>query len=120
MRERPHPEEKQADLPLQVVVYEAGRNGASEGIRTLDIHLGKVTLYQAELRSRPKPRARSYPNPAPLQALFFTSDFPTLASPLHRNPVHFRLLASLAGQIFTHLPLPGNGCVRGGTLTRYA
>ena len=28
--------------------------GASEGIRTLDIHLGKVTLYQAELRSRSK------------------------------------------------------------------
>jgi hypothetical protein len=28
-------------------------NGASEGIRTLDIHLGKVTLYQAELRSLP-------------------------------------------------------------------
>ncbi len=27
------------------------RIGASEGIRTLDIHLGKVTLYQAELRS---------------------------------------------------------------------
>ena len=25
--------------------------GASEGIRTLDIHLGKVTLYQTELRS---------------------------------------------------------------------
>jgi hypothetical protein len=29
-------------------------NGASEGIRTLDIHLGKVTLYQTELRSLPK------------------------------------------------------------------
>jgi hypothetical protein len=28
--------------------------GASEGIRTLDIHLGKVTLYQTELRSLPK------------------------------------------------------------------
>jgi hypothetical protein len=27
--------------------------GASEGIRTLDIHLGKVTLYQTELRSLP-------------------------------------------------------------------
>jgi hypothetical protein len=27
-------------------------DGASEGIRTLDIHLGKVTLYQTELRSR--------------------------------------------------------------------
>ena len=29
------------------------KNGASEGIRTLDIHLGKVTLYRAELRSLP-------------------------------------------------------------------
>jgi hypothetical protein len=29
------------------------KNGASEGIRTLDIHLGKVTLYQTELRSLP-------------------------------------------------------------------
>ena len=29
-------------------------SGASEGIRTLDIHLGKVTLYQTELRSHPK------------------------------------------------------------------
>ena len=30
--------------------------GASEGIRTLDIHLGKVTLYQTELRSLPERR----------------------------------------------------------------
>ena len=29
-------------------------NGASEGIRTLDTHVGNVMLYQAELRSRPK------------------------------------------------------------------
>lgn len=28
-------------------------NGASEGIRTLDIHVGNVTLYQTELRSLP-------------------------------------------------------------------
>ena len=27
------------------------RVGASEGIRTLDVHLGKVMLYQTELRS---------------------------------------------------------------------
>ena len=32
--------------------------GASEGIRTLDIHLGKVTLYQTELRSLPFKGAR--------------------------------------------------------------
>ena len=30
-----------------------GKNGASEGIRTLDIHVGNVTLYQTELRSLP-------------------------------------------------------------------
>ncbi len=29
------------------------RDGASEGIRTLDINLGKVALYQTELRSLP-------------------------------------------------------------------
>ena len=32
--------------------------GASEGIRTLDIHLGKVTLYRAELRSLPEKRRK--------------------------------------------------------------
>ena len=30
-----------------------GKIGASEGIRTLDVHLGKVMLYQTELRSLP-------------------------------------------------------------------
>src|SRR6266576_3617801 len=30
-----------------------GGNGASEGIRTLDTHVGNVMLYQAELRSLP-------------------------------------------------------------------
>ena len=29
------------------------RVGASEGIRTLDTHVGNVMLYQAELRSLP-------------------------------------------------------------------
>src|SRR5438477_5816168 len=34
-----------------------GEIGASEGIRTLDIHVGNVTLYQTELRSLPcRPR----------------------------------------------------------------
>ena len=28
--------------------------GASEGIRTLDTHVGNVMLYQAELRSLPE------------------------------------------------------------------
>ena len=31
-------------------------NGASEGIRTLDTHVGNVMLYQAELRSLPRKR----------------------------------------------------------------
>ena len=30
------------------------KNGASEGIRTLDTHVGNVMLYQAELRSLPE------------------------------------------------------------------
>ena len=30
------------------------RDGASEGIRTLDTHVGNVMLYQAELRSLPE------------------------------------------------------------------
>ena len=33
-----------------------GKDGASEGIRTLDINLGKVALYQTELRSLPEER----------------------------------------------------------------
>ncbi len=33
-----------------------GRIGASEGIRTLDTHVGNVMLYQAELRSLPNRR----------------------------------------------------------------
>ena len=32
----------------------SGKDGASEGIRTLDTHVGNVMLYQAELRSLPK------------------------------------------------------------------
>ena len=35
--------------------------GASEGIRTLDIHLGKVTLYQTELRSLPNKPGKNKP-----------------------------------------------------------
>ena len=38
-----------------------GENGASEGIRTLDIHVGNVTLYQTELRSLPFKRGRIKP-----------------------------------------------------------
>ena len=35
------------------------KDGASEGIRTLDIHVGNVTLYQTELRSLPDERRHS-------------------------------------------------------------
>src|SRR4051812_16291214 len=48
------------------------KNGASEGIRTLDTHVGNVMLYQAELRSRPKAR-RNYGNSSEMQALIFAS-----------------------------------------------
>lgn len=44
--------------------------GASEGIRTLDIHLGKVTLYQTELRSLQEAR-KNYGISAEMQARFF-------------------------------------------------
>ena len=43
-------------LACQTLIGRGGhskRNGASEGIRTLDIHVGNVTLYQTELRSLP-------------------------------------------------------------------
>ncbi len=46
------------------------KNGASEGIRTLDVHLGKVMLYQAELHSLPK-AWKNYGKRPRLQALFF-------------------------------------------------
>src|SRR5215469_3164052 len=45
-------------------------NGASEGIRTLDTHVGNVMLYQAELRSLPKAR-KNYGKSLEMQALFF-------------------------------------------------
>ena len=48
-----------------------GENGASEGIRTLDIHLGKVTLYQTELRSLPITRGQNYGFPAGMATPFF-------------------------------------------------
>jgi hypothetical protein len=43
------------------------KNGASEGIRTLDTHVGNVMLYQAELRSLPE-AALSYKCGFQLQA----------------------------------------------------
>ena len=43
--------------PLEIAEYQQIFEGvgASEGIRTLDVHLGKVMLYQTELRSRYQP-----------------------------------------------------------------
>jgi hypothetical protein len=35
------------------------KSGASEGIRTLDTHVGNVMLYQAELRSLPVRRGKA-------------------------------------------------------------
>src|SRR5215469_3987446 len=40
------------DYNERILLHEI--NGASEGIRTLDTHVGNVMLYQAELRSLPK------------------------------------------------------------------
>ena len=39
-----------------------GEIGASEGIRTLDTHIGNVMLYQAELRSLPKKHGKTKTN----------------------------------------------------------
>lgn len=40
------------------ILKTGGENGASEGIRTLDTHVGNVMLYQAELRSLPETGGR--------------------------------------------------------------
>ena len=49
------------------------KNGASEGIRTLDIHVGNVTLYQTELRSLPKTAWAAYGTSVGMQAVFWQS-----------------------------------------------
>ena len=49
--------------------------GASEGIRTLDIYLGKVALYQTELRSLPFNNTANYGNLTQMQALFWQNCF---------------------------------------------
>jgi hypothetical protein len=54
---------KTASKIRQKSVIGGQKIGASEGIRTLDIHLGKVTLYQTELRSLPDdPNLRGWRN----------------------------------------------------------
>ncbi len=63
-------------LPISVVSnslveafeFQIPKIGASEGIRTLDTHVGNVMLYQAELRSLPKPDYMSTPQ---LQSFIF-------------------------------------------------
>src|SRR5213596_1984959 len=50
--------------------FTEGKHGASEGIRTLDIHVGNVTLYQTELRSLPKKARQRYRSERGLQVLF--------------------------------------------------
>jgi hypothetical protein len=45
------------------------KNGASEGIRTLDVHLGKVMLYQLSYARFLEKRRAAYENPLIKQAL---------------------------------------------------
>ena len=49
---RSQPNVKAVDFKQENVYPDRGhkKNGASEGIRTLDTHVGNVMLYQAELR----------------------------------------------------------------------
>ncbi len=47
-----------------------GGIGASEGIRTLDIHVGNVTLYQTELRSLPRRLAKTTGIPLKCKSCF--------------------------------------------------
>lgn len=61
----------------------AKKFGASEGIRTLDIHLGKVTLYQTELRSLPAAAEKMRQRRAEGKAPFFSS---WVRSPPSRAP----------------------------------
>jgi hypothetical protein len=51
-------------------------DGASEGIRTLDTHVGNVMLYQAELRSRPVRRAYTTNFPAERKPCFLKNGPP--------------------------------------------
>jgi hypothetical protein len=52
---RCQPNVKPVDFKQKDIYPDRGhkKNGASEGIRTLDTHVGNVMLYQAELRSLP-------------------------------------------------------------------
>ena len=61
-------------------------SGASEGIRTLDIHLGKVTLYQTELRSLPFKRAKIKPKPSNCKPCFAAGLVGILSSERGRIP----------------------------------
>jgi hypothetical protein len=54
---RSQPNVKSVDFKQENIYPYSGHKekeiGASEGIRTLDTHVGNVMLYQAELRSLP-------------------------------------------------------------------
>ena len=50
----------------------APKIGASEGIRTLDTHVGNVMLYQAELRSLPLSEAEVKATPVDCKPCFRT------------------------------------------------
>ena len=51
-------------------------NGASEGIRTLDTHVGNVMLYQAELRSLPRRPAQATKIPPKRKPGFLPGESP--------------------------------------------
>ena len=53
-------------MPIGTTTETIRRTGASEGIRTLDTHVGNVMLYQAELRSLPE-SGEDYRSPQNLQ-----------------------------------------------------
>lgn len=53
-----------------------GENGASEGIRTLDVHLGKVMLYQLSYARFLDERWASYENHGIKQAFVLAANPP--------------------------------------------
>jgi hypothetical protein len=74
------------------------KNGASEGIRTLDTHVGNVMLYQAELRSLPRSEKEGKITQANCKPCFSTLLQPGDPS-LLPSPINLSLLE-------THQPKP--------------
>ena len=78
--------------------------GASEGIRTLDNHLGKVTLYQAELRSLPDSGAQSSDFSVLCKrvfSFFYISCFFVFGLPISSSPSSVAGMATLVFDIET-------------------